>query len=201
MKGSRFSCAPLKICLKKMNCLLCSEVQKRQIPSDPEGKEVHSGVIRTRGACVVLLRGPKPAPGKIAGQSDSSCAGARRGARSPTPAPLQGTQAGHLSPRASSHQDVPSFPPMAAEEPESLALQGQRQGLAACCRPASQPRACLGHPDDTAPVQAPTVGGRDRGAVGGGERNGIQPGQVARFSLPCDCPKARGLGKLAGTRG
>lgn len=85
MKGSRFSCAPLKICRKKMNCLLCSEVQERQIPSDPEGKEVHSGVIHTRGAYVVLLLGSKPVPGKTAGQSDSPRAGTQRGAPSPTP--------------------------------------------------------------------------------------------------------------------
>lgn len=182
MKGSRFSCAPLKICRQKMNCLLCSQVQERRIPSDPEGKEVHSGVIHTRGACVVLLLGPKPVPGKTAGQSDSPRAGAQRGAPSPT----SHTPAG-----------CPGHPPLTqSQQSAGCALIPQQWPLRSlshwCCRArarAWQPAA--GRPASLEPTwatpmtqflcTAPTVGG---GGQRGRQRNGIQPGQVARFSLP-----------------
>ena len=133
------------------------------------------------------------APSPLLGRSRGS-----QTACSPTPPhPCRAPRPATSPPEPAVTRMCPHSPPMAAEEPESLVLQG----LAACCRPASQPRACLGHPMTQFLCKHPQWVAGGRGAVGGGQRNGIQPGQVARFSLPCDCPKARGLGKLAGTRG
>lgn len=199
MKGSRSSCAPLKICRQKMNCLLCSQVQERRIPSDPEGKEVHSGVIHTRGACVVLLLGPKPIPGRTAGQSDSPGAGAQRGAPSPTPR----TPAG-----------CPGCPPLTqSQQSPGCALIPRQWPLRSlshwCCRArarAWQPAA--GQPASLEPAwatpmtqflcTAPTEGGE--GQRGGRGMESSPARWLVSASRVC-CPTAGGLGKLTGTQG
>lgn len=121
-----------------MNCLLCFEVQETRILSNPEGKEVHSGVIHTRGTC-----GASAVSQALSGEdgrevSQPSCAPIKEGP-SPCPQPCRAFQAIHLPPGGEQSQDVPSFPlVMATEEPESSVIQagrpggrGQRQGLAA----------------------------------------------------------------------
>lgn len=116
----------------------------------------------------------------------------RHTARSTKPHPLHPCTVPRPStshPEPAATRMCPHSLAMAAEEPESLVLQGQRQGLAACCRPASQPRARLGHPGDTVPVHSAHSGWRGTEV---GQRNGIQPIQVARFSLPCVTAQEQG---------
>ena len=126
----------------------------------------------------------------------------RRTARStkphlPHPCRVPRPSTSHPEPAVS--RMCPHSPAMAAEEPESLVLPGQSQGLAACCRPPSQPRAHLGHPDDTVPVHSAHSGWW--GTEGASEEwNPARPGDSVQPPI-CDCPTARGLGKLAGTRG
>lgn len=133
----------------------------------------------------------------------------RRTARSTEPHPPHPCRVPRLStshPEPAVTRMCPHSQAMAAEEPESLVLQGQSQGLAACCRPASQPAA--GQPASLEPAwatlmtqflcTAPTEGGE--GQRGGRGMESSPARWLVSASRVC-CPTAGGLGKLTGTQG
>ena len=147
----------------------------------------------------MLLLGPKPIPGRTAGQSDSPGAGAQRGALSPTPR----TPAG-----------CPGCPPLTqSQQSPGCALIPRQWPLRSlshwCCRArarAWQPAA--GQPASLEPAwatlmtqflcTAPTEGGE--GQRGGRGMESSPARWLVSASRVC-CPTAGGLGKLTGTQG
>lgn len=155
MKGSHFSCPWAKACLKKMNCLLCSEVQETWTLSNPEGKEVHLGFIRGTG--VALLLCPRPFLGKTQMNPATAPAPAgggraiRRGScgRWPTGEGPSRPSTSHLKSEQSTGYALKSQPGEGAvEDPESCAVAGRGQLRASptCQEPAR------GHPHHAASV-------------------------------------------------
>lgn len=162
----------------------------------PEGKEVHSGSFIQEGLCGASL-GSSPFLGRLRGSQTARCRRTQRGTKPHPLHPCTVPRPSTSHPEPAATRMCPHSLAMAAEEPESLVLQGRGRAW----QPAAGRQPALGPAWATLVTQflctAPTVGG-------GGQRwgRGMESSPSRwRFSLPCVTAQEQGgLGKLAGTQ-